>query len=195
MIKLVEVIKMKKIPIARITRIALMAAFIVIGAQIALPQKPPFTLQTFFIFLISVIMKPADAVFATLVYIGLGAVGVPVFSGFQGGFGVILGAGGGFIISFPIMAFICSTLLRKFKRNVFARTLVFVIATIVSYIFGIAWILIMNHSVVEPSKFFLSYVFPFMLGDILKIAAAVFCTMKLEKVLKHEKKNNKPNKA
>ena len=91
----------------RICYIAILTAIICVVSQlpgIPLPGGVPMTLQTLIIPLAGIILGWLDGFVATLLYLILGAVGLPVFSGFSGGVGVIMGATGGFIISFPLMA-------------------------------------------------------------------------------------------
>ena len=91
-----------------LTTIALMAALTAIMAQIAIPMPSgvPMTLQTLAVTLAGVILGAKGGALSMLVYLLLGAVGVPVFSEFCGGLGILVGPTGGFLISFPLMAFI-----------------------------------------------------------------------------------------
>ena len=96
----------KALSIRDISFIAIFTALIAICAQIVvpLPGGVPFTLQTWAIALAGVLLGAKNGSIATLAYVLLGAVGAPVFHGFQGGFGIIMGPTGGFILSFPILA-------------------------------------------------------------------------------------------
>ena len=87
--------------------IAFFAAIIAICAQISfpLPSGVPLTLQTFAVLLAGIVLGPKKGALAVIVYILLGAAGIPVFTQFRGGINVIAGPTGGFILSFPIMAF------------------------------------------------------------------------------------------
>jgi len=91
-----------------LTSIALMAAVTVIMAQIAIPMPAgvPMTLQTLAVTMAGVILGAKRGAVSMLIYLLLGAVGLPVFSGFRGGLAMLVGPTGGFLISFPIMAFI-----------------------------------------------------------------------------------------
>ena len=70
-----------------------------------MPYGVPLTLQTFAIPLSGVVLGMKNGTIATVVYILLGAIGVPVFAGFTGGVGIVFGRTGGFILSFPLMSF------------------------------------------------------------------------------------------
>ena len=86
---------------------AMFAAVIAVLAQIAfpLPSGVPVTLQTFAVALTGVVLGAKLGTISTFIYILLGAVGVPVFSGFNGGLGAIVGKTGGFIWGFLFLAF------------------------------------------------------------------------------------------
>lgn len=91
-----------------ITTIALMTAVTAVMAQIAIPMPAgvPMTLQTLAVTLAGVILGSKQGAVSMLIYLLLGGVGLPVFSGFKGGLAMLVGPTGGFIISFPIMAFL-----------------------------------------------------------------------------------------
>ena len=77
------------------------AAIIALCAWITVPVGAiPVTLQTLAVCLIAGLFGAKRGTAAVLVYILIGAVGVPVFSGFKGGIGVLAGATGGYIIGF-----------------------------------------------------------------------------------------------
>ncbi len=184
-----------KINAAKITRIALSVAFTVVGAQLAIPTIPPITLQTMCIFITAVILKPSEAVISSLIYILLGAIGAPVFSGFQGGLGVILNVGGGFILSFPLISFIASFLSRKYCGSLFTNVFTFSLSTVISYIFGALWIQVMGYCDAGFGKMLTMYVLPFIPFDAIKIALSAFCVIKLKKVFNRDKKQISTNKA
>ena len=85
--------------------ISIFVAIISVCAQIQIPMPfgVPLTLQTFAIMLTGVVLGVKKGVIAVFVYILLGAFGVPVFSSFSGGPGIIFGRTGGFILSFPLL--------------------------------------------------------------------------------------------
>jgi biotin transport system substrate-specific component len=86
--------------------IGIFTAIIAVCAQVVIPQPGgvPFTLQAWAVSLAGLILGPRNGALAALIYVLLGAVGVPVFAGFSGGFGVIMRPTGGFILSFPVVA-------------------------------------------------------------------------------------------
>ena len=88
--------------------IGVFVAIIAACAQVAVPQPSgvPFTLQAWAVALAGLILGAKNGAIAAIIYALLGAIGAPVFANFSGGFGVILSPTGGFILSFPILAFL-----------------------------------------------------------------------------------------
>ena len=92
--------------ILSIVYIGVSAALIAICSWIQIPLTVPITLQTMGVCLVSGLLGLKRGTLATLVYIVLGAIGIPVFAGFSGGMGVILGSTGGYIVGFIFTALI-----------------------------------------------------------------------------------------
>lgn len=80
--------------------IAVFAVLMAICSWISIPTVVPFTLQTFGVFLAIGVLGGKRGSLAVLVYILLGAIGVPVFAGFTGGIGILLRNTGGYIVGF-----------------------------------------------------------------------------------------------
>ena len=95
-----------KLSITSMIYIALMAVIITICSWISIPGPVPFTLQTFAVFTALLLLGTRDGLISIVVYLLLGAVGVPVFSGFSGGIGHLLGPTGGYLIGFIVMGFV-----------------------------------------------------------------------------------------
>ena len=109
---------MKRIDIANLTLIPLFAALTAILSQIAVPTPfIPFTLSLCAVFLAGGILGYKSAPSAMIVYMLIGAVGIPVFTGFKGGLAVLAGPTGGYLWSYPIMAFIIAFFRKKFKTH------------------------------------------------------------------------------
>ncbi|MGN0361624.1 MAG: biotin transporter BioY [Bilifractor sp.] len=97
---------MKKNSVRDLCLVAAFAAIISIVGQfsIPLPGGVPMTLQTLIVALAGVILGAKRGFLSTLIYLLIGAVGIPVFAGWTGGIGVIMGMTGGFLVSFPLIA-------------------------------------------------------------------------------------------
>ena len=86
--------------------IALGAVLISICSWISIPTTVPFTMQTFAVFFVLSALGGKRGTVAIIVYILLGAVGIPVFSNFTSGIGILLGNTGGYIVGFVFMGLV-----------------------------------------------------------------------------------------
>ena len=89
-----------------LTHIALFAVLMAVCAWITIPMTVPFTLQIFAVFAALATLGGRRGTYAVAVYLLLGAVGLPVGAGFQGGLGWLLGTTGGYIVGFLCIALI-----------------------------------------------------------------------------------------
>ena len=97
-----------KVKILDIIYCGIFATITAILSQIAIPMPGgvPLTLQTFAVSLVGILLGSRKGFLSMSVYVLMGLIGLPVFSGFSAGVGAIVGPTGGFILSFPIMSFI-----------------------------------------------------------------------------------------
>ncbi|WP_422478112.1 biotin transporter BioY [Pleomorphochaeta sp. DL1XJH-081] len=167
----------------RIIIIALFSALMVAGAYIAIPVGPvPITLQTMFVLLAGILGGRRIGAASVAVYLALGAIGLPVFSGGVGGFGHFAGPTGGFLLSWLIaapLAGLCTDIgFRKANQDdkVTKGQLLWIIlgatvATIVLYAIGIPYL----KTVLDISwgKSLAIGLIPFLPGDLLKLVATV----------------------
>lgn len=163
----------------RLILTALFAAIIAVAAPISIPiGTVSHTLSVFAIFLCGAILPPVYAASATLVYIALGAVGLPVFSNFEGGIGKLVGYTGGFIWSYPLMALVIALSVMLFKkRSILSLALGMTAALIICYIMGTMWY---SHLAgVSFEKGLIVCFYPFIGFDILKAVAAIALTLGL----------------
>ena len=106
------------------------------GAWIEIPTKPiPFTLQTFFVLLTAAYLGAKKSAISQLTYLSLGAIGLPVFSGFSFGLTKLLGPTGGYLLSFPISAFVMGYLL-SLKKNYVWTLFSMTIGILIIFIMG-----------------------------------------------------------
>lgn len=158
---------------------SLFAAMTAVLSQISipLPNGIPLTLQLLAVFLCGVILGAKKGFISTLVYVALGAIGLPVFAGFTGGFQYIVGYSGGFIISFPLVAFIIGFVSEK-TDNMMLILLSTILGLIVSYTIGtLVFSLVTNTSI---SASLAACVIPFIFTDLLKCFIATVIGLKLK---------------
>ena len=163
--------------------VAIMAVVIAICSWISIPTTVPFTLQTFAVFLAVGVLGGRRGTFAVLVFILLGAVGVPVFAGFQGGIGVLLGTTGGYIIGFLLSALLYWAMTRALGEKTPVMVAAMALGLIVCYAFGTAWFMVVyarNAGAIGLGTALGWCVFPFIIPDLVKIALAVGLTRVLK---------------
>ncbi len=167
--------------------IAMGAALIAICSWISIPTAVPFTLQTFAVFLVLLLLGGERGTAATLVYVLLGAVGVPVFAGFTGGAGVLFGNTGGYIIGFLFTGLIYLLFTRFIKSSIVIKVLALVLGLAVCYAFGTAWFMhvyIQSSGEVGLLTVLGWCVFPFIIPDLLKMALAVVVSKRIAPVIR-----------
>lgn len=159
-----------------IVYIAVFAALMAVCSWISIPTMVPFTLQTFGVFLAVCLLGGKRGTLSVLVYILLGAVGLPVFAGFSGGISSLLGSTGGYIIGFLFSALImwlCEILLGK---KLWAYAVSMILGLIVCYAFGTVWFMVVyarSSGAVGLITVLGWCVFPFIIPDLVKIALAL----------------------
>lgn len=166
----------RKITTADTVVIALSAALIAVCAWISIPTAVPFTLQTFAVFTTAALFGARRGMFSVLVYILLGAAGVPVFARFTGGVGVLLGSTGGYTVGFIFIALIAGLCADKFNRKVIPLVISMIVGLLVCYAFGTAWFMLLytrNTGAVGIGTVLGWCVIPFIIPDCIKIACAV----------------------
>lgn len=173
---------------------ALLTALVVAGAYVAIPVGPvPVTLQTFFVLLAALLGGRRIGIAAVALYLVLGALGLPVFSGGTGGLARFATPTGGFLIGLlPGAAFAawCSDLgwhRAQESGHPARRRLLWMIggglgATVILYAAGIPFLKL--NLDISWSKAFLVGLVPFIPGDLLKLAGAVLVSQKLAPVVK-----------
>lgn len=159
-----------------LTRIALSVAFLSVCSIVKIPITIiPVTLQTFGLLVMCGILG-RKSVIAVIVYILLGIIGIPVFSGFGSGFGVILGPTGGFIIGFIPMSLFVGRFYNR-EKNIYYNFGVMVIGSLILYVVGVAIFCYNTNMGVAEALPIVMY--PFIIGDLLKIIVAL---LTLEKI-------------
>lgn len=162
---------------------AVMASLTAVCSWISIPTTVPFTLQTFAVFLAVGVLGGRRGTFAVLVYILLGAVGLPVFAGFSGGLGVLFGATGGYILGFLFSALLYWGGTKVLGERTPVIVLAMVLGLAVCYAFGTAWFMVVYARTGGPVGLMAALgwcVFPFVVPDLVKIALAVALTRVLK---------------
>lgn len=171
----------KKITTGNLVMTGMFTAVICVLSLITIPVQPiPFTLSLFAIFLTGALLPPRFAFLSALTYLLIGAFGVPVYANFTSGFQVLFGMTGGYLMAYPIMAFVTALFYKYTKKFKYPALLAgMLISLLLCYILGTIWF-----SLYTKNSFIISLticVFPFVLFDLLKIALAMSLSTVLRK--------------
>ncbi|MCR5835297.1 MAG: biotin transporter BioY [Lachnospiraceae bacterium] len=170
-----------------ITLIAMFAAFIAVCSYISIPLGPvPFTLQTFAVFVVAAILGTKRGTLTVIIYILVGAIGIPVFNG-AGGVGVLAGSTGGYILGFILTALTVGLMNDYIKlKNHGARMALMagsmLIGDVLCFIVGTIHFMNLTEMNLATS---LSYcVIPFIIPDIAKIIVATIFVDRVKKYVR-----------
>ncbi len=164
--------------IRNLTLRAILAAVICVIAPFTLPAGSiPITLSLFIIFIVSACTDLKFSIPAISIYILLGAVGLPVFSGFTGGLQAVTGLTGGYIIGYMPCALVIGLICGKSDGKRFVYPLSMLAGTAVCYACGTAWYMFQQKCTFGTAL--AACVLPFIVSDTIKIAAASLVSIAL----------------
>lgn len=169
-----------------LVHVAVMAALITLCAWITIPTVVPFTLQTFAIFLAVGVLGGKLASLAVGVYLLLGAVGLPVFSGFSGGIGPFAGVTGGYLLGFLLIALVMWGAEILLDQSPIIFIVSGIVGLAVCYAFGTAWFVLMYAASTGPmgvASALWTCVIPFLLPDGVKLVLALALSRRLAPIL------------
>lgn len=163
---------MKKSLVYNMTSCALMAALMCALCPVSVPIGPiPISLGILVILLTVYLLGTWRALVSYTVYLLLGAVGMPVFSGFQGGLAKLAGPTGGYLAGFWLMILVAGIIMEKGKRNLLVTILGMLVGVAIDYAVGTAWFVFQTESTVVHALDVCVY--PFIPFDVAKIVIAV----------------------
>lgn len=177
----------KRLKTPDLAYISIGTALIAICSWIYIPAVIQFTLQTFAVFAVLLILGGKRGTLSVIVYVILGAFGVPVFSGFTGGMGILLGKTGGYILGFLFMGLIYILFVKIFGDKPLSRIAALVTGLFICYAFGTAWFMLLYLKNTGPVGLMtvLSWcVFPFIVPDLAKMALAFFLSGRVRRFIR-----------
>lgn len=151
---------------------AMMATLTAVGAYIAIPIGPvPIVLQNLFVMMAGLLLGGRWGLTSIGVYLLAGAIGLPVFAGGTGGIGKFVGPTGGYLLGFAAAAYVIGMISQRGKGSVAVDVFAMIVGTFIIYFFGVSWLKIVTG--MSISKAVAVGMLPFLIGDVLKIAAAI----------------------
>lgn len=167
---------------------AMFTAIIAVCSFVSLPiGSVPFTLQSLGAFCTAGFLGTKRGTISVACYLALGAMGLPIFSGFHGGVGVLLGATGGFLFGFLPVTAIVGFIAERFERTFRVLFGANILGTAVLHIFGVLWYWAVYNGGSGAGGLlsaFLAASAPFLLTDLLKAFLAALLTARLYKFVK-----------
>ena len=146
------------------------SALLAVCAWLSVPFTIPFTLQSFGVCLLAALLGLRRGTLAVLIYLLLGAAGLPVFSGFSGGFQKLAGVTGGYLLGYLPCAFLTGLGAEKAAGRKWFLPALMAAGTLVLYMLGTAWFMAQTGHALGGALSMC--VLPFLPGDAAKIAAA-----------------------
>ena len=170
-----------------ITHTALFAAIISILSVISVPIGTiPISLGLLGVLISAICLGPAHSAIAVLIYLFIGAIGIPVFSGFRAGISVLAGPTGGYLFSY-IAVCVITGLFSKLANKKSGKTAFFItvagcfLGVVACYTIGTAFYSLTTDT--SPVAALSVCVFPFIPFDIIKCVAATLCSLRLKAIL------------
>jgi len=152
---------------------SLFAALIAVGAFLAIPIGPvPIVLQNLFVLLAGIILGPKWGLASVGIYLLAGGLGFPVFAGGTGGIGQLFGPTGGYLLSYLPAVTVTGIISEKLGKRPLWDMIAMVAGSVVVFAIGVSWLKIITN--MDWTNAFMVGMFPFIPGDIVKIAAGTF---------------------
>lgn len=172
----------KKFSITQIAVIGVMTAVICILAPFSLPIGPvPISFTNLAIYIALYVLGMKRGTISYLIYLLIGLVGVPVFSGFTGGPQKLFGPTGGYLIGFIPMAVIAGIVIDKCMKKWYFCLLAMIAGTWVCYLFGTAWLVFQANMTFKAAL--AAGVIPFIIEDLIKMVLALLIGPQIHKQL------------
>jgi biotin transport system substrate-specific component len=164
------------------------SVWIVLCTQVAYGQPVPVTGQTFAVLLAGAVLGPRRGALSVLAYIAEGLMGLPVFAQGKAGPLALAGPTGGYLVGFVAAAYLVGVLARRgWDRRPATTALAMIAGNAVLYSFGLAWLYCLAHLFAKPLQagILAAGLYPFVFGDVIKIALAVAILPSVWKIFRH----------
>ena len=168
----------RKITTQQMALVAIMTALTCILAPFSLPIGPvPISLTNLVIYFSLYLLGWKLGTLSYVIYLLIGLVGVPVFSGFTAGPAKLFGPTGGYLIGFIPMAIIAGIVIDKYTEKWLLCLLAMIVGMIVCYALGTAWLA--YEAKMDMMAALWAGVIPFIPGDLVKMALAILIAPKI----------------
>lgn len=173
---------MQKISVRMMSMCAMFAALSGVLSQIAVPIGPvPITLTHISVFISAGLLGVEYGTISQVLFVLMGAAGLPVFARFSGGMGVLLGPTGGFIIGYVLCAMVMGLLIQRFGSSRIALVCAMMAGLLCSYFAGTLWYMFIMEATLVSAL--MTCVVPFLIGDLVKILLSFWLIRRLSPLL------------
>ncbi len=166
-----------------ITYSSLFVALIAAGAFLAIPIGPvPIVLQNMFVLLAGIILGPRWGLASVGIYLLIGACGLPVFANGKAGIGIIFGPTGGYLLGYLPAVYVTGLISKKGNKKLSINIFALIVGSIIVYAAGVPWLKVVTG--MGWNKALAVGMYPFIIGDVLKIIAAAFIAKAIRPYIK-----------
>jgi len=176
-----------KLTVKEISLVAVFPALMAATAGISIPlgNLPAISLQTIFVFLAALLLGPKLGSISMMIYLLMGAIGLPVFSNYRGGISVIISGSGGFLVGFIISAIFIGFMknVKFLNKNYYYLFSILVVGNIIIYMCGASYLSYLTNT----SLFSVLAIFtPYFLGDFIKIITVLYVYSRIRYQITYE---------
>jgi len=182
-----QTLLMSENKIRNIVYASLLAALTAVGAYISIPipvSPVPIVLQNFFILLAGLLLGSRMGVMSVLLYLIIGALGVPVFAGGTGGFAHFLAPSGGYLIGYVPAVFVVGLIAERGTSSFLKDIIAAAVGALIVYAAGVPFLKVVASFTWQ--KAIISGVVPFLIGDALKIVGAAAAVKIVRPIIKEQ---------
>lgn len=173
--------------VRKMSMIAMMACIMAVSSWLTIPSAVPFTMQTFAVFCTLLLLGGKSGLISIVLYIFMGCAGLPVFSGFQGGIGHIVGPTGGYVIGFIFCAVFYLIFEPLYSKNRKLRLVALAGGLVICYLIGTIWfrtVLRLSGTSYSFGAAFSICVLPYIIPDLAKLAMAWIISKRIHKEIR-----------
>jgi len=164
---------------------SLLAALVAVSAYLPIPIGPvPIILQNIFILLAGLLLGSRWGLISMCIYLLVGAIGIPVFTGGKGGLAHFMGPTGGYLVGYACCAYVTGFIAERGRSSLGRDILAVAAGDLMLFVFGVPWLMVVTGMTLE--KALLAGMLPFLPGDAVKAAAAVVLAKALRPVVNRQ---------
>ena len=164
---------------------SLMAALTAVGAYIYVPIGPvPIILSTLFVILSGLLLGSRWGLTSMALYLLVGAIGLPVFSGGKGGFAHFMGPTGGYLFGYLVASWITGFISERSPGRMILDIFAVIIGSLALYALGVPWLKLVTH--MSWTKALMVGVLPFLIGDAIKACVVVVLARSVRPIIKRQ---------